>query len=188
MKLSTIAVSVPFLLLLGACEQQKPPQQQQPAPAQVQGGVQFTYGKLSETKASDGAGGTGCRTDSGPLPDGAWFGYIMAWGPSGISFDPACIYDGEAAAKIAAAKGQEPPDDFIIVNDSKAVRQISVPATAVALRVTNAVDGSIDNQTTTFGDLVANPGTYTQCPGDGCTVWVFVNAGVVTEVAQQYFP
>jgi hypothetical protein len=140
--------------------------------------------------AADGASGSGCLADTGPLPDGAWFGFVSAWNASGIELDAACWYDGAPAAKQAADRGEEspPPNDFFIANDSKALRHIDVAAGVPALRVTHDKNGSVTEENTTYGDLVANSGTYITCPGEGCALWVYVNGGQVTEVAMQYLP
>jgi hypothetical protein len=119
-----------------------------------------------------------------------WFGYVRAWTATSLDLDPACVYSGAEAAKVAAAHNDEspPPNDFYIANDSAGVRKITVAPNTAALRVTHDKDGNIDNQTTTYADMVANSGTYNQCPGDGCPVWVAVNGGAVTEVSMQYLP
>lgn len=68
------------------------------------------------------------------------------------------------------------------------MRTIPVAANATALRVTHDQNGEMANQSTTYADMVANPGSYNQCQGDGCPVWVAVNGGVATEVSMQYLP
>jgi hypothetical protein len=191
----TIVLAVPVLLVLAACEQQKPAQQQPQAPqppAKTQtGGAPFAYANVQTMpKAADGADGSGCLTDSGPLPDGIWFGFVRGWTATSVDLDPACWFTGPEAAAAATARNDEspPPNDFFIANDSKVVRTIPVPPNAKALRVTHDKGGSIANENTTYADLVANSGTYNQCPGDGCPVWVAVNGGAVTEVSMQYLP
>lgn len=192
MKLASIATVVPLALLLAACEQQKTPQQQQQsAPPKVQGGVPYSYANLpSMPKAADGADGSGCLADTGPLPDGIWYGTVVAWTATTLDLDPACWFTGAEAAKEATKRGEEspPPNDFLVANDSKVVRKIPVAPSTPALRVTHDKDGGIENQKTTYADMTANSGTYIQCPGDGCSVWVAVNGGVVTEVSMQYLP
>lgn len=186
-----IVLAVLALLALAACEQQKQPQQQQPPQTSQAGGTPFAYANLQTMpKAADGADGSGCLADSGPLPDGIWFGFVRGWTATSVDLDPACWFTGPEAAKAATARNDEspPPNDFFIANDSTVVRAIPVPANAKALRVTHDKDGGIANQNTTYADLVANSGTYNQCPGDGCPVWVAVNGGVVTEVSMQYLP
>jgi hypothetical protein len=119
-----------------------------------------------------------------------WFGYVSAWTATSLDLDPACIFSGAEAAKEATKAGEEspPPNDFFVANPSKAVRNLSVAPNTPALRVTNGADGGIENQPTTYADLVAKPGTYMPCPGEGCPVWVAVNGGAVTEVSMQYTP
>jgi hypothetical protein len=189
-----IVLAIPVLLALAACEQQKPKQQQQqPQPQKMEtgGGGPFAYANVpTMPKAADGADGSGCLADSGALPDGIWFGYVMAWTPTSLDLDPACIYTGAEAVKQATAAGEEspPPNDFFIANKTSTTRTIPVAANATALRVTHDANGAMDNQNTTYADMVANPGTYNKCPGEGCPVWVAVNGGVATEVSMQYFP
>ena len=190
-----ILFAVPVLLALAGCDQQKQSQQQPAQPPQAQktqtGGPPFAYAKVpTMPMAADGADGSGCLADSGPLPDGIWFGYVRAWTNASVDLDPACMFTGAEAAKQATARGDEspPPNDFFIANDSAVVRKIPVAPNATALRVTHSASGDMDNQNTTYADMVANPGTYNQCPGDGCPVWVAVNGGVATEVSMQYLP
>jgi hypothetical protein len=183
----TITIAILTASALAACEQQKqPPQQQQDA------APKFTVANFRALpKAADGAEGSGCLADAGPLPDGAWFGFVRAWDQSGIDLDPACFYTGAAAAKEAAARNEEspPPNDFFIANDSKAVRRIPVAPGAAAIRVTHNKDGGVTmDQRTTYADLITNPGTYQRCPDEFCTVWIYVNGGAATEVQMQYLP
>lgn len=183
----TVAFVVAALAMpLASCEQQKQPQQQTKS-----SGAQFAYAKVpAMPKAADGADGSGCLSDGGPLPDGIWFGYVRAWTALSIDLDPACMYTGAEAVKQATARGEEspPPNDFLIANDSLAVRKIPVAANAKGLRVTHDKDGGVENQNVGYAEMVANSGTYIQCPGDGCLVWVAVNGGVATEVSMQYLP
>lgn len=188
-----IVFAVPVLFVLAACDQQKQAQQAPPPPqpSKVQTGAPFAYAKVpTMPKAADGADGSGCLADAGPLPDGIWFGAVKAWTPTSLDLDAACMFTGPEAAKAATARNDEspPPNDFYIANDSQVVRNIPVAANATALRVTHDKDGNIDNQNTSYADMVANPGTYIPCPGEGCMAWVAVNGGVATEVSMQYLP
>ena len=153
--------------------------------------VTFSYTALGKMPPGPGGAlGSGCLSDAGGLPDGAWFGFARAWDAHGLDFDAACFYTGEPAAREAAARGDEspPPNDFYIVNDGTGMRRIAVTPEATAFRVSNQPDGPVAMGRTTYGDLVANPGTYMKCPGEWCAVWVFVNGGAVSEVAMQYLP
>lgn len=185
MRTTTIAILTASVL--AACEQQSQSQQQQ----QQTSAPKFTVaGFRSLPKAADGAEGSGCLADAGPLPDGAWFGFVRAWDPSGIDLDPACFYTGAAAAKEAAARNDEspPPNDFFIANDSKTIRRIPVAPGAAAIRVTHNKDGGVMDQRTSYADLIATPSTYQPCPAEFCTVWIYANGGAATEVQMQYLP
>jgi hypothetical protein len=46
----------------------------------------------------------------------------------------------------------------------------------------------VKQESTTYADLVANPGTYQPCPDEFCAIWMFVNNGAATEVQMQYLP
>lgn len=173
-----VVAAVVAALAIVACE----PQRQTPT---------FSSKGLRGLKAADGADGSGCLADAAPLSDGAWFGFVRAWDAAGVDLDPACFYWGAPAAREAAARNQEspPPNDFFIANDSKAVRRIPVARGASAIRVTHSADGGVEmDQKTTYQDLVANPGTLFECPGEFCAVWVYVNGGAATEVQMQYLP
>jgi len=181
MKNFVVALALTAAPTLAACEPQ-------PAPPQA---PTFSSKGLRAMKAADGAEGSGCLADSGRLPDGAWFGFVKAWDTAGIDLDPACFYWRAPAAREAAARNQEspPPNDFFIANDSKNVRRILVAPDAAAVRVTHTKDGGVTmNDVTTYRGLLADSGTYIDCPGEFCGVWVFVNGGIATEVTMQYLP
>jgi hypothetical protein len=156
------------------------------APAFAAGDPPATPGPLA---GGNGALGSGCAPGAGPLPDGAWFGYATAWNATGIDFDLACFYSGNAAAAQASAHNDEspPPNDYYIVNDASTTRRVDVAADTIAYR--SAVEG-VGLERTTYADFVANagPSSNVACPGSSCSVWVFVNNGRVTEVMWQFFP
>jgi hypothetical protein len=164
-----------------------PPATQPPPPPSA---PKFTSLGLSTLKAADGATGSGCLPASGPLADGAWFGFAKKWNASNIHLDPACWYTGKPAAQVALARGEEspPPNDFFIANDGTAVRRIPVAPGASARRITHDQNGAMKEDGLTYAQMIANPGSYLSCPGEWCPVWVFVNGGVATEVTMQYVP
>jgi hypothetical protein len=131
------------------------------------------------------AGGSGCAIKAADsLPNGVWFGFAKSWDDSGIDFDLACFYTGDAAYAAAAARGEEqPPSDFLVVNDAHATRRVEMSADAVAYRF-----GATGLERTTFADLRVNPGTYQTCPGEWCAVWLFVEDGRANELQPQYLP
>jgi hypothetical protein len=156
------------------------------------GARHFTAGDPPATpepfEGSGGALGSGCAPGAGALPDGAWFGHAVHWDLSGIDFDLACFYVGDAAAAQAAARHEEepPPNDFFIVNDSKAVRRVAVAPNAIGYRLVDR--GGIVLERTTYASLLEDSGRYEPCPAAWCPVWVFINAGEASEVMQQYLP
>lgn len=138
---------------------------------------------------SGGALGSGCAASQGQLPDGAWFGYATAWNATGIEFDLACFYSGDAAAAQASAHNEEspPPNDYYLVNEATTTQHLDVAADTAAYRTP---DGGVGLERIIYADLIANPGPSGSavCPGESCAIWVFVNEGRVTEVMWQFFP
>lgn len=130
--------------------------------------------------------GSGCAPGPGPLPDGVWFGMGRGLSPAAIEFDLACFYTGSAAIDQAAARGLEtpPPNDYLIVNDQPTLRTEPIADDAVAWRPGSGTEATA----VTWPAFTADPGPYLACPGDACRVWLYVNGGVVTEVAGQYVP
>ena len=86
---------------LAACDGVAPPAS--PPELKFRADVQ---GATLPQPGSGGASGSGCVPATAPLPDGVWFGFIMAWNAEGVEFDPACWYAGEAAFAKAAERGR----------------------------------------------------------------------------------
>lgn len=178
------------LIMLGAvtaCSQATPP-----AAPDVAASPAFTAGDPPATPAasdrSAGALGSGCAPNADALPDGAWFGYATRWDATGIDFDLACFYVGDAAIAQATARNDEFANDYYLVNDATTIRRLDVAANGTAYRLSAAGGAALER--TTYADLAANPGEASAsfCPGEQCAIWVFVNDGVVTEVMLQFFP
>ena len=139
---------------------------------------------------SETAQGSGCKVSGTQLPDGVWFGYVNEWDKDGLSMDVACYYWGEAANAQAALKHDEmPPNLFYVVNDQKSLTRVRVAEGAVAYRIIQ-VPEAVRPEKTTYIDMLSNQGGYMRCPSttQECTVWVYINNGVATEVQMQYFP
>ena len=171
-----------FALFLSACDSGAP-HAQKSAPASAPLFRADVPRSTDPRPGSGGAGGSGCVPATAPLPDGVWFGFIVAWDASGVVFDPACFYGNEAAFAKAAERGDEPPPNgFYIVNDDKATRRIEVARGADAR--TNYPGAKL----TDYAGLRANPGAYQTCPGEWCAFWLFVNGGRVTNLRPQYLP
>lgn len=165
-------------LIVVACDDSTPG-----TPTSQRNFIPDTTNATASLPGSGGAGGSGCLPANAPLPDGVWFGFIVAWDAESVTFDPACWYGGEAAFAKAAERGDEPPPNgFLIVNDDKATRRVAVVPGADAK--TNYPDYTL----TDFAGLRANPGPYQTCPGEWCAFWLFVNGGKATSLRPQYVP
>jgi NADPH-dependent ferric siderophore reductase len=78
----------------------------------------------------EGPSGSGCTPgDAVLLPEGEWFGQVVNVSASGIEFDLACWFTGEAAIDAAAEDGAEspPPNDYYVRNDNALIRSLPVP-------------------------------------------------------------
>lgn len=76
-----------------------------------------------------GASGSGCTPgDAVTLPEGEWFGFVESTSASGIEFDLACWFTGQAAVDAAAEDGEEspPPNDYYVRNDNPTIRSLGV--------------------------------------------------------------
>lgn len=135
---------------------------------------------------SDGAAGSGCSPGAGPLPNGVWFGLAVGIEPDRIEFDLSCIYFGEIAYSEGAADGEEVNNDFYIRNQNPALR--SVPLVDPPVWTLGQFDGSGELFEVDYIDWPVPGPTYTQCPGEWCTVWLYVNDGIVTDIVEQYIP
>ena len=81
------------------------------------------------TAPAGGASGSGCSPgDSVALPEGEWFGFVESASASGIEFDLACWFTGQAAVDAAAEDGEEspPPNDYYVRNDNPTLRSLGV--------------------------------------------------------------
>ncbi len=132
---------------------------------------------------SDGARGSGCSPGPGALPDGVWFGFVDG-GAAVMDFDLACFYFGDIAWEKAAEQGDEAPNDFYISNQSTARRTVALDAATPVHWITADVEFALSP----YGDWVADPAGYSNCPGEFCLVWLYVNGGAVTEILEQYLP
>jgi hypothetical protein len=134
----------------------------------------------------DGSSGSGCSPGSGPLPDGVWYGYALATDPSTISFDLACLWFGEIAYEVGQAAGVEVNNDVYIANTNTELRAVPVSDEAVVWTI--AGDPTEGLTGIPYPEWPLPDATYTPCPGEYCSVWLYVNAGEVTEVVEQYLP
>ncbi len=146
------------------------------APAHV-----YVFGDEWTTNPATDAQGSGCTPGATGLPDGVWFGFAEAWSTSQIAFDMACWWTGAKAKEVGLAHGFEDVYDFYITNDNTTVRLVTV-AGDIPAKQAGADAGVI-----TLSQVIANPGGSlpTTAP---YPAWIYVNGGVVTELAVQYVP
>ena len=144
-----------------------------------------TFAPLAPLPGSGGAAGSGCTPGAGPLPDGAWFGYVVAKSATAIDFDLACFFYGAIAYTEGAADGEEVNNDYYVRNVNPTLRTTPVPATATVYEVDA---GSVGFLTVPFSGWPVDPSASIPCPSTSCNVWVFVNGGEVTEILEQFTP
>jgi len=136
---------------------------------------------------SEGPNGSGCVPGSSTvIPDGVWFGFVLATTGTSVTFDMACWFWGELAETEAARDGEEALNNYYIRNQNPLLFEVPIgqDATMYWLDV-----GS--------GDFVPEPMPMAAwpgpdeawpCPGDLCGVWLYINDGVITEAIEQYRP
>jgi hypothetical protein len=122
------------------------------------------YGQApSQVLTSSGALGSGCTPNTDDLPDGVWFGWINDSDAGGIEFDLSCLWQGrlQPAASNDVAKLRSVPfseTTLVHVGNSETISFAEWGGTSPALNA---------------------PGLPKTLP-----FWVFVNDGVVTEMAE----
>jgi hypothetical protein len=109
--------------------------------------------------------GSGCSPDGEELPDGAWFGWVTAAETDQVGFDLACLWPGRLQPAAT--------------NEAARVRQVPVSPTAI---VQTGEEEAASYDRWALGSI-APPAD--NAPGLPQTVpyWLFVNDGVVTEIA-----
>lgn len=144
---------------------------------------------------SDGANGSGCAPDSTTVvPDGIWFGFVLAKTDTDITFDMACWFWGEVADEKAAEDGVI--EDGGTVENGYYIRNqnpltyaapIGPDATMYFLSAALSDSGSFETFPIAMSDW-PGPDQEWPCPGEFCGVWIYVNGGVITDAYEQYRP
>ncbi len=151
-----------------------------PTPAPPPGHT-YVFGDEWTTNPADQAQGSGCTPGVGSLPDGVWFGYIKTWSTSQVAFDMACWWTGAKAMEVGLAHGYADAYDYYVTNDNPTIRLVTVAGDIPAKKA------GWDDGIFTLSQVIADPGGSlpTNAP---YPVWIYVNGGVVTELAVQYVP
>lgn len=135
---------------------------------------------------SGGAHGSGCVADPGTLPNGVWFGFAEGFAGGTVTFDLACFFTGAQAEAEAAADGTE-AFDFYIRNQNPATYGESLAAD-VRVWFVDGTSTDVMFPTEIPPGSWPHPDSYLSCPGDYCSVWLYVNGGRVTALVEQYLP
>ena len=135
---------------------------------------------------SGGAAGSGCSPGSEALPDGAWFGFVVARDGSTVEFDLACLYFGDIAYEKGAEAGEEVANDYFLSNVNPSLRSITIAGDGPVFEI-DATQPDVF-LTVPFADWPIDPNLYVACPDPFCGVWLYANDGTVTEIVEQYFP
>lgn len=111
--------------------------------------------------------GSGCSPGTTSLSDGMWFGFLADRGPSEISFDLACIY----------VPGPDDEGGAAIRNDNPRIRTIGIDPTITVHYVIGGWVNGVEpyERWTTHG-----------CYDLTCPVWLYVNNGAVTAIAEHF--
>jgi hypothetical protein len=141
----------------------------------------YVFGDEWTTNPVTDAQGSGCTPGATGLPDGVWFGFAEAWSTSQIAFDMACWWTGAKAKEVGLAHGFEDVYDFYITNDNTTVRLVTV-AGDIPAKQAGADVGVI-----TLSQVIVDPEGSLPAVAP-YPVWIYVNGGVVTELAVQYIP
>lgn len=140
---------------------------------------------LAPLPGSDGAAGSGCAPGAGALPDGVWFGYVLAKSAAAIDFDLSCFSFGDIAYDEGALDGEEVNNDYYVRNANPTLRTISIDPAVTVYEIEAGSTGHLDMP---FSAWPVDPSAYLACPSNWCGVWLFINGGNVTEILEQYVP
>ena len=144
---------------------------------------------IAGSKGGSSPDGSGCATGAASvLPDGTWFGRIVATLPADgrLEFDLECFYSGAAANNVsAAAAGEVPvPNDVYITNSSPATRAVPIASDATTLTLKDHGQSVEFDQVSGRTAMLASLGAL----GDPALVWLVVKGGEVTVAQQQFLP
>jgi hypothetical protein len=94
-----------------------------PTPARYEVG---TAALFPPAAGSDGAAGSGCSPGTETLPDGVWFGSVVARDGSTVEFGLACFYFGDIAYEKGAEAGVQVANDYFVSNVNPGLRSVDI--------------------------------------------------------------
>jgi hypothetical protein len=109
---------------------------------------------------------------------------VDAFDATGISFDLACWFTGEAAEVAADEDGEEspPPNDYYVRNENDEVRLLAVAGdTPVTWYPSGDPNDIVEG---TFADWIE----YLEGVEFRLGIWVTISGGQVTEIVEQWVP
>ena len=136
---------------------------------------------------SEGPNGSGCVPGSDTLiPDGIWFGFILARTEISVTFDMACWFWGDLAEIEAANDGGEALNNYYIRNQNPLLFEVPIGEGATMFWL-DVGSGSFVPEPMPMAAW-PGPDEAWPCPGELCGVWLYINDGVITEAIEQYRP
>lgn len=114
--------------------------------------------------------GSACSPGTTALPDGIWFGFLDNHGERSIDFDLACLVVPDPEEEGGAA----------VRNDNPTIRTVAVdPSTPV-----HFIEGGWVTGVAPYRDWLMRGCAWRDEP---CAVWLYVNDGAVTAIAEHFF-
>ena len=141
---------------------------------------------------SNGGHGSGCVTPGfAALPNGVWFGFAEGVGGGEITFDLACFWTGTPAcdAQIADGFASNASEclDFYVQNNVATTFEVPI-ATGARVWYVDMLSGDVSAPTEIPLTDWPSPDSFQECPGQYCSVWLYVNGGEITGIVEQYLP
>lgn len=138
------------------------------------------------TEPVDGPSGSGCSPgDAASLPEGEWFGFVETTSATGIEFDLACWFTGQAAVDASAEDGEEspPPNDYYVRNESTLTRSLPVSPEVPVVWYPDGGDPTAETVVDfeAWAEAVVGRGFM-------FGVWLDVIDGEVHEIREQWVP
>lgn len=156
-----------------------------PATTTTVGATTTTEASTSTTERDPlAADGSGCAPGTPELPDGEWYGLVADFDATGISFDLACWFGGEAAEAAAAEDGEEspPPNDYYVRNENEEIRILAVDPTVHASWYPSGDPNDVVHGT--FPEWIE----YLEGNEFRLGIWVMIDSGQVTEIEEKWVP
>jgi hypothetical protein len=108
-----------------------------------------------------------------------------------ITFDLACFWTGAPACDAQIADGfAAGPDeclDFYVQNNVATTFDVPI-ASGARVWYVDMVSGDVSSPTEIPLTSWPSPDSFQECPGEYCSVWLYVNGGEATAIVEQYLP